>query len=78
MASATSLIISTIFGATKLGETGILIHTALVEYPGLSLSEKQPLVNGKLSKPNLILDWTSTIEVRDLIKRNLNNLFLTY
>lgn len=63
IASATAFIISTIYEAAQLGGAGILIHAGLVGYPGLSQAEKRPLINGQLTTPNIILQWTSVFEV---------------
>lgn len=65
-ASAISFLMATIYEVALLATTGILIHTGLVGYQGLSLLEKLSLVDSQFVKPNLLLSWTSSFEVRVL------------
>lgn len=64
LAGATSFSIATILEAAQLRVIGITIHSALVGYQGLPLLEKRALVNDQLFKPNLIVFWAGTFEVR--------------
>lgn len=73
LASGSSFLIATILEVVNLAITGISIHTGLVGHQGLALLEKHILLNDQLFKPNLILAWTSTVEVRALNKMSLNS-----
>lgn len=77
LASASSFLIATLYEAAKLAAAGVMIYSGLIGYQGLSLGEKQPLVNGHLRIPNIIILSAETFGVRVWINMSLNGLVFT-
>ncbi|KAF9469475.1 hypothetical protein BDZ94DRAFT_1303190 [Collybia nuda] len=63
LACTVMFLLATAHEATTLASSGILIHSALMKYPGLTLAEKIPLLNTLLKSPSIITIWITNFEV---------------
>jgi hypothetical protein len=64
LASTFNFMLATIIEGTTLALVGTVIQTELVEYGDRSLEETLQLLESRLLKPTLVLEWVEFLVVR--------------
>lgn len=66
LATTLNFILATIHAGALCAISGIFLHSSLVGYQNIPLAEKPPVVNGLLLKPDKLIVWIESFEVRVL------------